>query len=408
MSRSSDPIPELRLVTESCPWEPRHPPVAGDRRPVPATYEATVPAAIADLRLDLDAVVLAAAEDARAAVVRFDARLSTLFGDGAELAPLASVLLRTESASSSQIENITAGARALALAELGLTRFGSNAELVVANVEAMRRAVSLAEDVTPRTILAVHEALLREQPHVRPGAWRDEPVWIGGGDRSPHGAQFVGPHPGRVPAAIDDLCAFTRRTDLPLVVQAAVAHAQFETIHPFSDGNGRTGRALVHALLQRGGATTRTTVPVSAGLLADTRSYYDALTAYRRGHARPIVERFVDATFAAIANGEALAAELDALHRGWQQRLTTRRDAVVWRVLPVLLAHPAVTSRLVQEQCGVSQPAADRALNQLLAAGIVTRRDEHGQERRRNIVWRSDEVLRALDAFAERARRRTG
>ncbi len=102
--------------------------------------------------------------------------------------------------------------------------------------------------------------------------------------------------PHRVPAAIDDLMAFAARDDVPLLAQIAVAHAQFETIHPFTDGNGRTGRALVQAMLRNKGLTRQVTVPVSAGLLADTDGYIAALTAYRDGDAAPIVERFAEAS----------------------------------------------------------------------------------------------------------------
>jgi Fic family protein len=315
------------------------------------------------------------------------------------------VLLRTESSSSSQIENITAGARALALAEIGLAKHGSNAELVAANVEAMQRALAGSDRMTPAAILAIHAALMHHLPSADPGAFRCEPAWIGGSGAYPHGAQFVPPHHERIVDGIDDLCAFSGRTDLPLVAQAAVAHAQFETIHPFVDGNGRTGRALVHAMLRHGRATTRTTVPVSAGLLTDTSTYFTALTAYRAGDPDPIVARFSEATFAAIGNSRLLASALIAIEQRWRSELTARRDSVAWRTLPILLAQPAVTSRLVQQRTGASQPAVDRALRQLGEAGIVTSRNEHGQDRRRDVVWRSDEVIIALDEFGERARR---
>jgi Fic family protein len=230
-------------------------------------------------------------------------------------------------------------------------------------------------------------------------------VWIGGSGAYPHGSKFVPPHHERILDGIDDLCAFSGRTDLPLVAQAAIAHAQFETIHPFVDGNGRTGRALVHAMLRHGRATTRTTVPVSAGLLTDTSTYFTALTAYRAGDPDPIVARFSEATFAALGNSRLLASALIAIERRWRSELTARRDSVAWRTLPILLAQPAVTSRLLQERTGASQPAVDRALRQLSEAGIVTSRNEHGRDRRRDVVWRSDEVIIALDEFGERARR---
>jgi Fic family protein len=364
------------------------------------TYQAAIPATIASLNVMVDPVALAAADDARAEISRFDAELSTIL-PGTEIAPLAAVLLRTESASSSQIENITARAKALALAELGVAKYGSNAKLVASNVDAMKRAIEFADGITPAAILTIHEALMRGQEYADPGRYRSEQVWIGGSNASPHAAAFVPPHHSRVEAAIGDLCAFVERTDVPLLTQAAIAHAQFETIHPFVDGNGRTGRALVHAMLKHGGATTRSTVPVSAGLLVDTASYFDALTDYRNGDPSPIVARFADAAFAAIGNGRHLATDLLAVYTRWTEAVTARRTASVWRVLPVLLSHPAVTSALVQEMTGLSQPAADNVIGQLRDAGILTK----AAGVQRYLVWVATDVTKALDDFADRARR---
>ena len=389
---------------EALPWEPRrtaYPANRAERAAMHRDYEAAIPAEIASAPVSVDPVTLAAADDARAEISRFDAELAGVL-PGTEIAPLAAVLLRTESASSSQIEHITARAKALALAELGVAKYGSNAKLVAANVDAMRRAVELADAVTPESILAIHEALMHGQDHADPGRFRTEQVWIGGGSASPHQAAFVPPHHSRVEAAIDDLCAFIARTDVPLLTQAAIAHAQFETIHPFNDGNGRTGRALVHAMLKAGGATTRATVPVSAGLLTDTGSYFEALTAYRNGDPSPIVARFADASFAAIGNGRRLARDLADIYETWSRTITARRTASVWKVLPMLVSQPAVTSTLIQEATGLSQPAADGVIAQLRAAGIITK----AAGVQRYVVWVAGDVTQALDDFADRARRR--
>jgi len=387
------------------PWERHHnafPVNRAERTAMRSTYQAAIPASIASAAALIDPVALAASDDARAEISRFDAELTNML-PGIEIAPLAAVLLRTESASSSQIENITAGAKALALAELGMAKYGSNAKLVAANVDAMQRAVDLAEAVAPESILAIHEALMRGQTHADPGKFRSEQVWIGGGSASPHTASFVPPHHSRVEAAIEDLCAFIARTDVPLLAQSAIAHAQFETIHPFNDGNGRTGRALVHAMLRQGGATARATIPVSAGLLADTGSYFSALTGYRNGDPSPIVARFADAAFAAIGNGRQLARELSAVYEKWSKAITARRTASVWKVPPMLLRQPAVTSSLIQEATGLSQPAADNVIAQLREAGIVTK----AAGAQRYLVWVATDVTKALDDFADRARRRS-
>jgi Fic family protein len=199
-----------------------------------------------------------------------------------------------------------------------------------------------------------------------------------------------------------DLVRFCERTDLSVLVHAALAHAQFETIHPFADGNGRTGRALVHALLKRGRATTRLTVPVSAGLLVDTESYFDALTAYRRGDAAPIVQRFSQAAFAAVSNGRRLDTDLADVYAEWENAIRARRDAAIWRVLPLLVSQPAVTVRFIQEAAGVSQPTSQNAIDQLVTAGVLTPAGAN----RRNRVWIATDVIAALDDFAARVGRR--
>ena len=400
-------VDELTLAWDDVTWNPATPIASMDRRRsavVGRIYKAAVPPAITALEFDIDAEVAARAEDARAAITRFDAELSGLF-DG-EFAPLSAVLLRTESASSSQIENITVVAKALSLADVGLATFGSNAKLVQANVDAMNRALEFTGRLTPERILSVHEALMHDQDQADPGQFRRQQVWIGGTDYSPHEAEFVPPRHTRIEESIRDLCAFSERTDLPLLVQSALSHAQFETIHPFNDGNGRVGRALVHVMLRNGGATTRTTVPVSAGLLADTAAYYAALTAYRNGDPSPIIEEFSRAAFAAVRNGQELASDLRALHDQWASNLRARRDAVAWRVLPYLLRQPTVTSKLIQATMDVTQPAADNALRQLQEAGALSSpKTVHGEAPKRNVVWQAAEVIEALDRFGERARR---
>ena len=399
--------PGLMLSWEDVTWEPKAPAQAMDRRRslvVGRPYRAAVPAAIEPMKFDIEPDAAARGEDARAAITRFDAELSAMFSG--EFAPLSAVLLRTESASSSQIENITVGARALSLADVGLAKFGSNAKLVQANVEAMNRAVELTGPLAPEHILAIHEALMHGQDQADRGQFRDQQVWIGGTDYSPHRADFVPPQEARIEESIKDLCAFSERTDLPLLTQVAIAHAQFETIHPFNDGNGRAGRALVHVMLRNGGATTRTTVPVSAGLLSDTEAYYNSLTAYRNGDPNPIVEEFSRAAFAAVDNGQQLAADLKTLHDLWMGNLRARKDGVAWKVLPFLLRQPSVTSKLIQETMKVTQPAADNALRQLQGVGALAKpKTVHGEGQKRNVVWQATEVLDALDRFGERARR---
>lgn len=106
----------------------------------------------------------------------------------------------------------------------------------------------------------------------------------------------MAPHWENISVAIDDLIQFLQRNDIDPTIQAAIAHAQFETIHPFTDGNGRTGRALVSSLLRARGVTQNMTIPISSGFLHDIEEYISVLTAYREGNIDPIVECFIQAT----------------------------------------------------------------------------------------------------------------
>jgi len=361
-------------------------------------YRAAVVPRIATATLHLPASLAALAEDASAEVARFDSEA------GAEIAPFAAVLLRSESAASSKIEDLTASARAIGEAELG---HGShNASLIVANQRAMTAAVALADRIDGEAILEMHAALLGLSQPMIVGHWRTEQVWIGGSDIGPHGAAFVPPHHRLVPAAINDLVRFIARTDLPVLAHAALAHAQFETIHPFPDGNGRTGRALVHAQLRHQALTRHVTLPVSAGLLSNVEAYFDALTAYRSGEPLPIVERFAEAAFAAVANGRRLVSDLRSLRADWETRIRARRGATAWRLADLALRQPVLNAVAIAAELGIASQNVYRSIEPLLEAGVLV----ESTNKKRAQLWRSTEVLSALDAFAARAgrRRRTG
>jgi Fic family protein len=350
---------------------------------------------IADRTLSLPSRVTALAEEASAEIARFDAELGT------EVAPFASVLLRSESASSSMIENLTSGARSIALAELG-SREKCNATEIVGNVAAMTAALKLAQRLDADAILAMHAALVGDLHPEIAGKWREEQVWIGGTSFGPHQADFIPSHHEHVPPLIDDLVAFVKRDDLPLLAQAAVAHAQFETIHPFPDGNGRTGRALIHSMLRGHGLTQNVTVPVSAGLLTDTAAYFGSLTTYREGDPSAIVERLAAASFEATTNGRQLVRDLRTIRRGWDQTVVARRDSGAWRVADLMLRQPVIDAAAVASELGIEPRNAQRAIAPLAEAGVLTEFTGF----KRNRMWQSREVLTALDDFAARAGRR--
>jgi Fic family protein len=391
---------------ETGEWRPRHPEMYSRAECARQTgeYRSAVPARIAGWQPMLTGGIAADIDDASLALKEFDEYARMQLGRGSELVPMSAILLRTESASSSRIEQLTTSARQLALAELG-EGGKRNAAAVVGNVRAMEAALRLSESMDAAGILLMHRELMERQPgwEGERGAFRSGLVWVGGADSAgPRGAEYVAPQHTRVEPAIADLTRFMARTDLPGLVHTAVAHAQFETIHPFSDGNGRTGRALVHALLRSTGVVTRWTVPLSAGLLRRVEEYFSALSDYRAGDAGPLLRAFANAArFSAVRGIElvdALAEQLE-FSRGRLEGL--RPQAVAWSVLPLLLGRPVVNSRYLVEALGVSQVTVQRALGILVERGVLSESSGRG----RNRLWQHRGILDVLDGFAAGLRR---
>jgi Fic family protein len=360
-------------------------------------YRAAVPASIAGLSMvPIGAETAALATEAATEIARFDAEF------GASAMAFAPLLLRSESASSSQIEHLTSSARAIALADLGRTG-RNNADLIVSNARAMQAALDLAERLDGDAILAMHRVLMQAHWPEIAGRWREQQVWIGGSRFGPHEAEFIPPHHDRVKAGIADLAAFMARTDIPVLTHAAIAHAQFETVHPFPDGNGRVGRALVHAMLKAGGLARSVTVPVSAGLLGDTGTYFAALIAYRGGDPESIVKVMAEATFPAIGNGRRLAADLGTTRAAWADVITARRGAAAHRLADLLIQHPVIDMPLVARDLSLATSNAQNAIDRLVADGVLRLIGNGARDR----VWEAPEVISALDGFAKRAKRRT-
>lgn len=386
------------VTWEERPWRSTLPPEAlsrSAREDVARPYRAAITPDISDRDVRLPRSTAAAAEEASVLIRDFDVEI------GHDIAPFAAILLRSESASSSEIEDLTSGAKQVALAELGEDA-QRNATRIVGNVQAMQAAIALSDRLDAESILRMHRALMVDTEPAIAGRWRDEQVWIGGGGYFPHRALFVPPHADRVVAAMADLVGFAAREDVPALQHAAIVHAQFETIHPFPDGNGRTGRALIHALLRKRALTRSVTVPVSAGLLVDTHGYFEALTAYRSGDPAPIVDALAQASFDAVANGRRLVADLRDVRQKWSSAVRARSDSTVWPLMDLVLRQPVVNTAVVQQELGVSHTNAMKAIERLEEAGALARTGG----RRRSILWQSSEVLGALDAFAARAGRR--
>jgi Fic family protein len=360
-------------------------------------YRASIPARIAGLEpfALLEPHIIRDVTEVEGAIASFNTEVSRL------PVPMPAVLIRTESSSSSQIEHLTSSARSLAVASLGLNA-SKNARTVARNVAAMRESLAIDGPITESTILRIHHALMSESDPEISGVWRDGPVWIGKPDLSPHGADFVPPTHERVPDGIADLVEFCARPHVSVLASAVVAHAQFETIHPFADGNGRTGRALIHSMLRESKLSLTTTVPISAGLLGDTQAYFDALTAYREGDVNPIVSAFATAARRALVNSRTLANETLELRTAWRESIKARSDSIAWRLADHLFAQPVVSGEYVERALSVSRSGAYNAIDVLVDAGVLTQSSND----RRNRLWQATDVLAIMDEFAKRAARR--
>ena len=234
-------------------------PTRRDRRP--CRYSVYLPDLLTDRRFAFDGDVAADVADAEADLVRLNGAVDTL----ADTEGLARLLLRAESVASSRIEGLVVGGRRLlradAARQLGEEVRDVTVAEVLANIDAMVWGVEAVEpdgSITLDMLLEIHRRLLegtRLEEHG--GRIRTEQNWIGGSGYNPCSAAFVPPPPEDVPALLDDLLAFCNDDGLPALAQAAIAHAQFETIHPFVDGNGRAGRVLIHLALRRRGIAPR-------------------------------------------------------------------------------------------------------------------------------------------------------
>jgi Fic family protein len=254
-----------------------------DRRP--CDYTAYVPDPLAGRRFVLDGDVAADVADAEAAITRLNAEARALVDTEA----LARILLRAESVASSRIEGLEVGARRLLRAEAACSMRESSTDVtaweVLGNIDAMLygvESVGVGHDITVDVLVEMHRRLLagtRLEPHA--GSFRQTQNWIGGSDYNPCSADYVPPPAEFVPELMDDLCAFCNAEDLPPVAQAAIAHAQFETVHPFIDGNGRAGRAIIQLVLRRRGLALRVLPPVSLVLATLAKDYVAGLAASR-------------------------------------------------------------------------------------------------------------------------------
>ena len=382
-----------------------------DRRP--CTYEAYLPDQLQGRRFSIGGGVAAEVTRAETALARLDATGNALANSEA----LARLLLRAESVASSRIEGLEVGGRRLLRADaaqrLGMEPRDVTSREVLGNIDAMTWAVDSVdsgEDITLDILLETHRRLLagtRLEEHG--GSIRTVQNWIGGSDYNPCSASFVPPPPEEVSMLLDDLMGFCNDDSLPALAHAAVAHSQFETIHPFVDGNGRAGRALVHMVLRRRGLGLRILPPISLILATWSQDYINGLNGTRYVGSpssaqayegvNSWISLFASACNRAVEDAGHFEDRVHSLQSGWRGRVgRIRRDSAVSLLIDALPAAPVLTTSTASELVERSFQATSLAIDRLVEAGVLVQVSIV----RRNRAFEAPELVDAFTAFERR------
>jgi Fic family protein len=388
-----------RVVTLTWEHEPSLQAPAKYRRA--CRYEAFIPDPLLGSDLTLSAEAAGVAAEAEAAIRDLNAHARPA------LAPHARLLLRTESIASSKVEGLQLGVGELARAEARMGtggRVSPTAVEVMANIHAMELTIDEAASsgrLESKQILAIHRKLMERLSNPKiAGKLRTVQNWIGGNDYNPCGADFVPPPPEHVEELMEDLCAFLNHETLPPLVQAALLHAQFETIHPFDDGNGRTGRALIHVVLRRRGVAPAYVPPISVVLAAARERYIRGLTDYRADRTDLWIEGFSAAALRAARLASEYLSAVEDLAASWRASLSAspkapRAGAAAWAIIDVLPGHPIITAPVAAVATDRSKPQIYQGLAQLESAGVLVPLSSG----KRNQSWEAVGLLELLSGL---------
>jgi Fic family protein len=377
-------------------WEARLSAVGGRSARQGFDYRAYVPSPIAEEHFSLGSYLAAGAANAEQACRELNADLPSVTNFEA----LARQLLRAESVASSRIEGLVLSHPRLAKAAFSPDAGDMTAQGVLANIAALEGALTLAteaHEIRRQDLLEVHRLLFEgtRDEHLG-GVIREDQNWIGGAASSPRDAEFVPPPPELVPELLDDLCAFCNREDLPASVQAGIAHVQFETIHPFHDGNGRVGRAIILIVLRRRGIAPRYLPPVSLALAGDADRYVAGLTSWRNGDEEDWFAVFIDAVYRAAKGAQEFAARVADLQNRWiEQAGNPRRKSGPQRLIELLPSQPIINVKTAAQALGGSDEQARLAILRLEQAGVL----QQTTVGRRNRAWECVGLFELLDRF---------
>lgn len=371
----------------------------------PTGYRAFIPAPLPpDPPLDLSGPLRERLSEADYALGRLDGAVLTL--PNPDL--FVFMYVRKEAVLSSQIEGTQSSLQNLLAAEAQLFDPDTPRDVnEVANyVRAMNHGLARLADlpVSVRLIREIHAELMQgvRGGRLAPGELRTSQNWIGPGGCTLADATFVPPPPHEVPGALSDLERFLHDgAGLPPLIQVGLAHAQFETIHPFLDGNGRVGRLLITFLLTEKRLLSKPVLYLSHYFKQHRSEYYERLQAVRdAGDWEGWLGFFLEGVVSVSREAAQTAAAILRMREEFRARITERLGRAAangQRVMDRLFDHPIVNVATVREWLDLTPAGANQIVSRLEGIGLL--REITGYARNRRFVF--EPYLRLFDEQRE-------
>ena len=299
--------------------------------------------------------------------------------------------VRREAVLSSQIEGTQSSLQDLLAAEAQLLdQVPHDVDEVVNYVRAMNHGLARLPQlpVSVRLFREIHAELLKgtRGGRLQPGELRTSQNWIGPAGSTLATATFVPPPPHVVPEALGALELFLHRNDLPPLIKIALAHVQFETIHPFLDGNGRVGRLLITFLLTEGGILQKPVLYLSHYFKQHRQAYYDHLQSVRdRGEWEEWLRFFLRGIVEVAAQSADTARRILQMREEHRMAITARFGRAAGnghKVLETLFDRPIVSVADVQRLIGTTYMAANTTVARLVEVGVLQEMTGHARNRR--------------------------
>jgi len=298
------------------------------------------------------------------------------------------IVLRSESLSSTQIEHYNASNRNIAQAQIMPTT-NKETNIIKNNLESLVLFLEEDNKIDRDTIVKINSKVMNDE-----GVdIRTEVNWIGKSNSIPHTADFVPPHPEHLEKNINEFIKFCKRDDIHPLLQAAFAYAYFETIHPFIDGNGRTGRILIQVLLKEKGYLDELHVPFSMGLIKNNQRHIEALNEFRKGNYNSIIELFLENSLAVVPLIYNTLNELINIKNSWLSKVSARSDALVWDIIDELIYQPVISVNYIKDKYKANDQAVRNNFNILEEANIISKIGNS----KRNVMYEAKEVITIID-----------